>query len=495
MVRMKERAFPPPRIGSPRHLERPTLGAVYPEIASAMGFRPYGWQRFITDASLELRQRTGKLRPLRASRLRLAATNVGVLVGRQSGKSLWTASRVALQCMLPDLPEVAGLVGIKAIKAQHVGITAQDRIGALARWYEHVDMIMDGDLGGYVRRVRRKNGEERIEWRNGSTYTVVTPSRTGARGMHLDCVVIDEALAHPGWLLGVMRPTQAQRDGAVGCIGAQLVIVSNAGDETSELLNDQRELGRRAVVGDDPRRCWFEWSIPDDADPYDEEIWKQTLPTLDVVDGISLEFLRTEAEDMPVEDWAREYLCRYTPRRHAYVLDPAAWEQLPESGVSDGPVIVAVDATPERTSATVVASNEGWDGRTAVEILDQRQGTEWVLPFLVDLSTRNDILVVVDGFGPMSSIISPLERSGIAVEQFRVGEVVNGAALLAELVATGGLSHQRDPRFAPATVGRRKVGDRWAFQRSGDADISPFVAASLAVWGVSEQLLAPPSIH
>jgi hypothetical protein len=45
------------------------------------------------------------------------------------------------------------------------------------------------------------------------------------------------------------------------------------------------------------------------------------------------------------------------------------------------------------------------------------------------------------------------------------------------------------------SVTRRKVRDRWALQRSGDTDISPFVAASLAVWAVSEGVLAPPTIH
>ena len=53
-----------------------------------------------------------------------------------------------------------------------------------------------------------------------------------------------------------------------------------------------------------------------------------------------------------------------------------------------------------------------------------------------------------------------------------------------------------DPRLddAVAAVGRRKIGDRWAFSRTGEADISPLVAASLAVWAVEAGVFEPPRI-
>jgi hypothetical protein len=71
------------------------------------------------------------------------------------------------------------------------------------------------------------------------------------------------------------------------------------------------------------------------------------------------------------------------------------------------------------------------------------------VPYLVGRAERNDITVVVDGFGPMLSVIGPLERAGVAVETYRVSDVVNAAAHLSELVQTGAVAHQRDPRFVP----------------------------------------------
>ena len=141
----------------------------------------------------------------------------------------------------------------------------------------------------------RKNGPK-PNFVNGSTYRVVTPSKTGARGLSLDAVIIDEALAHQPWLLAVMAPTMAQRDGASVSFGAQLIIVTNAGDETAELLNEQRELGRRAVAEDDPSRVHLEWSCSDDDDPLDPDVWERTIPTLNRPEGLTSAFLARQAE-------------------------------------------------------------------------------------------------------------------------------------------------------------------------------------------------------
>ncbi|WP_410968702.1 hypothetical protein, partial [Salmonella sp. SAL4443] len=76
----------------------------------------------------------------------LAASNVGVIAGRQTGKTTLAAARMALQCLLPDLPTVPGIVGIDRIRPQRCAFTAQDRAAALGRWHEHVDLVMSSPL-------------------------------------------------------------------------------------------------------------------------------------------------------------------------------------------------------------------------------------------------------------------------------------------------------------------------------------------------------------
>ena len=200
-------------------------------------------------------------------------------------------------------------------------------------------MIMASEFAGYV-----KGGKPVPEERlgvperspTGRTYRIVTPSKVGARGLSLDLVVIDEALAHEAWLFEAIAPTQAQRDGARNSFGAQLMIISNAGDENSELLNIQRELGRRAVAEGDRARVWLEWSCADDDDPLDPAVWARTIPTLDQPDGISSAFLARQAETMGTDAFAREYLCRTVWSKSRQVITADVWADLPHVDLGRG---------------------------------------------------------------------------------------------------------------------------------------------------------------
>ena len=55
------------------------------------------------------------------------------------------------------------------------------------------------------------------------------------------------------------------------------------------------------------------------------------------------------------------------------------------------------------------------------------------------------------------------------------------------------LSHRGDYRLTDAVVAatKRRVGESWAWQRRGHADITPLVAVTLARWGV---LTAPEEL-
>ena len=163
-----------------------------------------------------------------------------------------------MQCLLPGVWTCRRLVG--RVRPQHVAFTAQDRNAALARWHEHVDLLMSSDLREHVRRVVLQRGDECVQFRQRldvpDRHAVAwrcpwSGARPGGDRRGADA---------PAELLAAIRPTMAQRDGAAGCIGAQLVVVSNAGDERSTLLNEQRELGRRAALEGDTSRVWFEWS-------------------------------------------------------------------------------------------------------------------------------------------------------------------------------------------------------------------------------------------
>jgi hypothetical protein len=477
-----------PRIGTPRHPERPTLGAVWATVAAGVGFVPHVWQQHRADVSYELV-------PCDAG-MRLAAKSSGTMVGRQGGKTAAAAVDVTFRAIAPSLPEVAEAVG-HPIGPQYIAFTAQDRANAFTQWAEHVDLIMASEYAELVRgKPVRKNGSECLNFVNGSWYRIVTPSKDGARGLSLDLAVIDEALTHKAWLLNAIAPTMAQRDGARLSFGAQLMVISNAGDEDSELLNMQRELGRRAVAEGDRSRVWFEYSCADDADPLEPATWAATIPTYEQPDGISREFLTLQAETMGTDAFAREYLCRTVWSQNRRVIAPDAWADLPHIVLHPDPrAVLAVEVPTDRSSAVVVAAAR--DGEhIGVELVDQRPGVDWVVERVADLAARTRCRVVLDRYGPASPLAAGLEQAGVKVVAVSSHDVADAAAGLVDAVTARRVGHVGDVRFqdAVSVLGRRQRGDRWVFDRHG-GDVSAIVAASLAVWLVEARPARIPAIR
>ena len=117
---------------------------------------------------------------------------------------------------------------------------------------------------------------------------------------------------------------------------------------------------------------------------------------------------------------------------------------------------------------------------------------------VIELAQEHGATIVVDSYGPLSAIVPTLEQANrVRVRSVAVGRVVDAAAGLVDLVNSGGIAHMPDPRLDDAVAGvtKRKIGDRWAFNRRGDVDVSVLVAASLAVWGVTTVRTPTPAIH
>lgn len=480
-----------PRIGTPPTPGAPSLAEVFADVAEALELPPpYGWQDHLSAVTTELV-------PWNHGR-RLRYDTVGALVGRQSGKTSWVAPRIVMQAMLPEWPGVEALVG-HPVGPQHIGYLAQHRVSAVTRWEEYVEIIMSSPLSASVSRVRLANGEQIMRFDNGSWFKPVTPSRTGARGLSLDLAVVDEALAHQVELLSAVRPTMAQRDGLRSGVGAQLVVLSSGADENSTLLERLTELGRVAVESGEGRTAWLEWSAEEDADHLDEAVWRATLPTLDVPDGITADFVRSEATSMPAHLFKREYLCIPTRAGSSAVIPPEVWNECHRGDVIvpvEG-VVLSLDVTPERNRAALVSAG-AVDIYRPVEVIESKEGISWALERTVEVALRWGAPVVIDVVSPAASLIPSIEAAGVEVIPANTRTACDAAGMFYDLVIQRRLAHLADWRLTDAVNGaaRRAVNDRWAWdRRRSGVDISPLVAASLAVWGIETGQAMTPSIH
>lgn len=445
----------PPRWGTPR-TEAPTDGALLARVSEALGFPLFEWQRHVGDVSLE-----------RGEDGHYTHSTVVVEVGRQNGKTALVCARLAMECLRP-----------RAV----VAYTAQDRNLARLKWEEHVEVLMSSSLASRVRQVIRGNGNEKVVFNNGARYLIVTPNRTGARGLSLDLAVLDEAFAHTSLeVLAALQPTLATRpDG-------QMWLLSNAGDETSLLLAHYRDAGRPTV--DDPSSpvAYFEWSPRDElADYNDPDVWREAIPTLDVPHGVTMKAVRDAAATLDEETFRREWLNQWTARAMSQVIPWDAWEDLRRDDVMIGAeVVVGVDVNPDRTRAAI-----GVAGRTGeyepVEVADARAGTGWVVERVAEICSRWETKVVVDAGGPAGALIPDLLAADVSVEAIGMRDYARACGAFFDAVANKRVTHLDDYRLNDAVKGaaKRQLGDAWAWARKGLTDITPLVAVTLARWGL-----------
>lgn len=483
-----------PRIGTRRNESMPTLGDYFDSITEELGLHPHQWQSHLNAVSTQLSPRETFFEG--QSTWKLHAQHAGAMVGRQAGKTSWAVGRVTGQALLPHQKDIAQLVGLDRIIPQHILYTAQRRVTAVDKWREHCDAIVASPLGRWIEYVATRTGHECCYFTNGSTYKPVTPNRNAARGLVADLIIVDEALTHPLWLLSTLRPTMAQRHSANGCIGAQFVVIGNAGTDDSELLNHLQELGQMAVRTGDDSRVWLEWSMEPGDDPLDPTTWIKTMPTLNQPNGISMEFLIEESKSMRLSDFMREYLCFRINDSDDRVIDWEQWKSLIRYDViNSGDALIAIDVSWDRARAAIVACSNV-DGYLPVEVIDAKEGVDWLVDRTIEIAERNRCPVVVDTGGPAAAMHLILENRGIEVIPFAAKDVAMAAGCFYDNVRNKRICHLDDYRLNDAIKGatKRPIGERWGFNRKGNVDISPLVAASFAVWAIDSGRFDKPSI-
>jgi hypothetical protein len=432
-----------------------TYGPAVARVAEALGTPLLPWQAQVNAVACEVNESgTGWRYP-----------TIICTVPRQAGKTTWLGALMAHRSM--------------QFAQQRHWMTAQTGMAAADSWREWNDRAVRAFPGRF--RSRAAQGAETLTFEaTGSSLRVFPPLPRSLHGRQGDTVALDECWA---WtpeqgeaLLQAVVPTQATRP------WRQLLLISTAGADDSVWWKGWVDKGRAAV--DDPasRIAFFEWSAPDGVDLTDPQVWAEFHPAYGSL--IDRDAMNTALEQFGLDGFARAYGNRWPP---ADVSWRAGWpgcvslaDVIPPTTVP----VLAVDATPDHRSASIVAAAIVGD-RLAVELIDARPGVDWVKARVVELSKRHRAEVVIQRAGPLGYIVEEATRAGARIIPASSEDYGDAVARLKTLITEGRLAHTDDPRLnaaVDAAVGMRR-GDRevWA-RRDVTADISPIVAASFAVW-------------
>lgn len=454
----------------PAHLPPRATGPTEGPKAAAIARRVLGldllpWQRLVLNRGLE---RAGG---------RYRWRTVVVTVARQNGKSALLRALIAHR--------LAGRRG------QTVGALSHLRsVGCEVMFNPVADAFTARGLRDlFDSHAIRSNGVESLSLRATAGRLVMpSSSERGGHGYSLDLAIVDEA-----WSLKDYRVPQAITPTQIARPDPQLWIVSTAGTSESLWLRELVEAGRTGAA---ERLALFEWSAAPELDPADVGAWEAANPALGqtiTADELGHAFAIATTPDSRAE-FERAHLNRWTARLEA-ILSPEAWRacRAPEL-VIEGGLVFGFDVALDRSQCSIVAAGIQGD-RVIVELVACRPGVEWLPAALAELRRRwAPVAIVANDSGPARSVVEELLAGGELVEPYSAGAFTAACQVFYDLVVEGRLAHrgQAELDAAARSVGRRKLGESWAFGRAvSSADISALVAAAVAAHRASRPHIVP----
>ncbi|GGL27603.1 hypothetical protein H9L10_03585 [Phycicoccus endophyticus] len=487
-----------PRIGTPRNPKRETWGGHAGAVARRIGKPLMPWQQHAADVALEIDPKTGGL----------FYKEVIITVPRQSGKTTLILVLFVLRCIL----------FAKAFGPQTCTYIAQS--GKMAR------RKLEREFAPILRRARTlaevpqdsrarpkrqnewklsmNNNGEHIAFGTGSYLQIDPPTEDASHGDVLDMPVIDEAFSQGDDLV-----EQAVDAATITRASSQTYVISTVGNARSTFLAGKVTAGRKAAKQKKSRTCYLEWSVPDDADFRDPDVWAQYLPALghtitkaDLLARLDkAERGGREVDDgfgSGIDGFRRGYLNQWVDWPKAKggdgPISTTRWSELTdgESMATDESLTLGVDAPMDRRSVCFSVSGRRPDGL--------RHGAirYWVpTPDLGKVVEIGKMLAEGHGvplhFPPKSPALAwraDFERAGVDVVEVKAAAFVEAQQTIEQAITDGTFRHRGQPEMVKAVEGlaARVAGDTapWS-RRSSSANTAPLFALAAALAGEGER--------
>lgn len=443
---------------------RPNYGTAIGKVSTALHRPPQPWQHLVNSVATELLPDSS-----------WAYRTVVVHVQRQAGKTTLLGPKNVHRCIIKQ--------GAKT------WLTAQTRQDGRDTWRDVAELVGRSPLAELVT-VRRSNGSEELGVAaTGSSFRVFAPSEDALHGKANESVDVDEP-----WVFDAVQGIALEQAilPTFTTTGGQLWLVSTAGTASSVWLRRYVERGRAAVeAGQTTGLAYFEWSLDAEAAAFVLEVLTELHRTGQVEQAsfdhaIDLvlaahpgQYVRRDAVEqaaatMAPGEFLRAYGNVWTLTADRVIADHA-WRACrdPQLPAPEPRAVSLAFAVPiDRSVASIGAA---WDHgtRRAVDVVDERPGTRWLVERLEDLARRFHVPeVACDGAGPALDVADQLERRGVVkVRRLSTVEYATGCAAYLDAVDTAQLVHRGTAELdqAAANAAKRELGDRWVWSRRHSA--------------------------
>ena len=433
--------------------------------ADAYGLTADGWQADVQDDWLGRTKEGG-----------YTSTLCGLCVGRQNGKN---------GCI--EIRELFGMVelGEKILHTAHEVKTARKAFKRLKYFFgekANDPFAKFPELNALVAEVRNTNGQEAIVLTNGGSVEFIARSKGSGRGYTVDVLVLDEA----------QQLTEAELEALLSTISAaesppQMIITGTAPNpdkgETAEVFTRVRN-----IQGKSNSLAWTDFGVADGPLPDIDD--QQTLANSNPALGTRLHqsVLDLERLLLSPEGYARERLGWWGDPEMvgSGVVDMATWAL--RSHPNSAPPIraaISIDVSPNRSTSSIGVAGDGTGGRTLV-ISRTQYGTTWLVPALVKLIEKRDIVeVVLYPSSQAGALIPDLIAAGIEFVTVNSQEMGQSCAAFQTAITENTIEHvgqiELDAAVSNAKTRFVNEAELWN-RRDHSIDISPLVAVSTAAF-------------
>lgn len=345
-------------------------------------------------------------------------------------------------------------------------------------------------VAAHVLSVRSANGEQAIEFRNGSRILFGAREQGFGRGFdEVDIIVFDEAQILTDKALEDMVAASNQSRFPAGALLFFMGTPPRPSDP-GEAFTYKRT---KALAGETKDQVYVEFSADPDGDLDDpKQVLKANPSVPDMTPWESVWRLR---ENLPDDDsYRREAFGVWDLLLSKTTLPRDSWASAGDaSSIPTSRLCLGVEVGPDLVSAAVSLAGQRADEDWHIELDEHKRGTDWLGPYLEALLAVNPTVsgVVGDVGGPLASLLDERRRirgTSVTITPLKVRDLGGGCAQVLNGIVTQTLHHTDQPQMTTAAMqaGKRRLGDTgmWVWSRASNAaDITPIQSATYALWG------------
>lgn len=352
-------------------------------------------------------------------------------------------------------------------------------------WKEMKTLFEETDLSSHVKKISNVTGHEAIYLNDGGAFRIFSRSegKGSGRGSPADVLFLDEAYNLPESTLADLLPMVTNAENPLTVYLGSPSYEDSAGAAF-------KQIRQAAITGHSPRGAWVEWAAPEGADVYSPETWRMTNPAMSSGRITEETMSNNVYSGMSRRQILVELMGSWEAENRPLVVDIEKWGKMhdPDSYIApDSPLVLAADAAPDESSGALVVCGYRPDGKKHVEVIEHLQGIRWLEESIKERCKKNTFsAVLIDSKAPIGYMKESLEKAGVPVVLTGYEFMASSAVYFKQGVDAVSFRHKGDGRLARAIRGaaNRPLNGKQAFAKAEpDSDITPLVAASLALYG------------